>query len=273
MEKWKQNVNWKSYSSDGYNSSLMNVHDVPCVLKVPYVRVGQKSILFVGIEKRKVLHDNGWKKNSLLASNPIIFKFIIVDFITKRMNLTHEKIKHDVRDNNVKSAEIYEWRVKISTIRFPIVGCRCAIRRLNHTVVHYFVPIFTGHDTKQHRNASNGRFEICASEKDKKTAKYRKLIFSPNLENVITIEWLNSNGFWYWLRHPSLSSRKKNGHEMPKEKVFYSRYSEKYRNLRNSFERLFFFTNCTSMLMNVVTKGKWFELTCQSPRHIWQCQR
>lgn len=40
------------------HTALMNVNDVPSVLEVSDVSVGQQRIFFVGVEQGKVLHDN-----------------------------------------------------------------------------------------------------------------------------------------------------------------------------------------------------------------------
>ena len=40
------------------DSSLVDVHDVPGVLEVAYVGVGEQSVFFVRIEQTEVLHDN-----------------------------------------------------------------------------------------------------------------------------------------------------------------------------------------------------------------------
>lgn len=78
-------------------------------------------------------------------------------------NLTDKKIQNDVSDDHVKCAEINQTGREVATISFPKVRTKCAEGRLNHAIVHNFIPIFTGDDSEQHRNASNWGSEICTS--------------------------------------------------------------------------------------------------------------
>lgn len=43
---------------NGNHAALVDVDDVPGVLEVADVGVGQQRVFFVGVEQRKVLHDN-----------------------------------------------------------------------------------------------------------------------------------------------------------------------------------------------------------------------
>lgn len=77
--------------------------------------------------------------------------------------LTDKKVQHDIRDDDVECAEINQTRREISTIGFPKVGTRCAIWRLNHAIVHNFVPIFAGNDPKQHGDTRDWSAKVGAS--------------------------------------------------------------------------------------------------------------
>lgn len=45
-------------SSHRNHTSLMDVHNVPSILEVSDVGIGQQRVFFVGVEQGKVLHDN-----------------------------------------------------------------------------------------------------------------------------------------------------------------------------------------------------------------------
>lgn len=46
------------YTAHRYHSSLVYINDVPSVLEIPDVCIGEQGILLVGVEQGKVLHDD-----------------------------------------------------------------------------------------------------------------------------------------------------------------------------------------------------------------------
>jgi hypothetical protein len=52
-------------SSNGNDSTLVNVNYVPSILEISNVSVRQQSVFFVGVEQGKVLHDNSCSEESL----------------------------------------------------------------------------------------------------------------------------------------------------------------------------------------------------------------
>lgn len=54
---------------------------------------------------------------------------------------THKQVQYNIRDDNVECTEIDETGSEIATIRFPIILRDRAIGRLNHTIMHDFIPI------------------------------------------------------------------------------------------------------------------------------------
>lgn len=78
-------------------------------------------------------------------------------------NPTDKKIQNNVCNYNVEGAEVDKAGGEIPTVRFPIVGSRCTVGRLNHTVMHDFVPVLAGYDTEQHCHSSHWCAEICSA--------------------------------------------------------------------------------------------------------------
>lgn len=56
------------------HATLVNIDNVPSVLEVSDISVGQQSVLFVGVEQGKVLHDNSCRVKSL---NKILWSIFI----------------------------------------------------------------------------------------------------------------------------------------------------------------------------------------------------
>lgn len=77
--------------------------------------------------------------------------------------LTDKEIQNDIRYYNIKSAEVNQASREVTAIGFPEIPPRCAERRLNHTIVHYLVPVFACNNSEEHSNASDGASEVCAS--------------------------------------------------------------------------------------------------------------
>lgn len=77
--------------------------------------------------------------------------------------LTHKQVEHDVRDDDVESAEVSERRGEVPAVRLPVVVGGGAVGRRHHAVVHYLVPVLAGHDAEQHRHAVDRRVEVRAS--------------------------------------------------------------------------------------------------------------
>lgn len=78
------------------------------------------------------------------------------------MDLTNKKVQYDVRDDDVERAEVNQAGGEVSAVGRPEVRPRRAVRRLDHAVVHDFVPIFAGDDPEQHRHARDRRAEVRA---------------------------------------------------------------------------------------------------------------
>lgn len=54
-----------TYTSNGYYTSLMYIHNIPSILKVTYIRVREQSIFFIRIKQGKVFHNNSYKKTQI----------------------------------------------------------------------------------------------------------------------------------------------------------------------------------------------------------------
>jgi len=65
LESSLQQAQNELHPAHGYHSSLMDVHNVPGVLEIAYIRIRKQGILFIRIEEGKVLHDNSCGKGKI----------------------------------------------------------------------------------------------------------------------------------------------------------------------------------------------------------------
>jgi hypothetical protein len=47
-----------TYSPNRNNSTLMAIHNIPRILKISDIGIRKQSVLFVGVEQGKILHDD-----------------------------------------------------------------------------------------------------------------------------------------------------------------------------------------------------------------------
>lgn len=114
----------ESHPGDGNHATLLDVHQVPGVLKVANVGVGEQRVLLIGVEETEVLHDN-----------------------------SHQEVQDDVGDADVEGAEEGQRGVVVAAVGRPEVGPGGAEGRREHGVVHDLVPVLAGDNAKERDDA------------------------------------------------------------------------------------------------------------------------
>ena len=107
------------------------VDQVPSELEVSQISVGDERILVTGVKQREILDDH-----------------------------RNEEIQEHESNNDVERDEIHKGGGFVAAIRFPEVVGLCAVRWLDHTVVHDFVPVLSGGDTKEEYHGVGAGAEI-----------------------------------------------------------------------------------------------------------------
>ena len=95
------------------------------------VRVAEQCILLIRVEQREVLHND-----------------------------SHEKIQHDVSDDDVERAEVEQRSGRVAAVTLPVGCTTCTSRWDHHAVMHDLIPILAGDDTHEKNNGVGHRLEI-----------------------------------------------------------------------------------------------------------------
>ena len=118
--------------------------------------------------------------------------------LTEANKLTNQEVQDNVCNDDIKGAEVYKWSRKVSTVCLPVIICWGAVWRLDHTVMHDLVPVFSCYNAEQHGNPSYRRLKVCSPATHHLRCHNYRLLRNPVASNLVTNVNI-SNGLIWWL--------------------------------------------------------------------------